>query len=144
MIGWSWAGHGSGMAGMGGVCLGSGWVVGPLELGLGSTKLVQKWFRPSGVPGPHSVPLLRRCNKGLSPTRGQGPVLSPEPGIVLAPTDLEADQCLFFFFDVLSSESGKLFSLTLGCGRWDREKGVGWRICVSYFADCPRDLKGLT
>jgi hypothetical protein len=125
MIGWSWAGHGSGMAGMGGVCLGSGWVVGPLELGLGSTKLVQKWFRPSGVPGPHSVPLLRRCNKGLSPTRGQGPVLSPEPGIVLAPTDLEADQCLFFFSSTFLAQSLANCSLSLS-GVEDGTGRRGW------------------
>lgn len=96
MIGWSWAGHGSGMAEMGGVRLGSGWVVGPLELGLGSSKLVQERFRPSGVWGPILSPYLRSYNTGLSPTKGQEPVLNLGPGIALAPTDLKAGHSFFF------------------------------------------------
>lgn len=72
--------------------------------------------------GPHSIPLLRSYNTGLSPTKGQEPVLNLGPGIALAPTDLKGGQCLFFpsMFSALS-----LTNCSLGCGRWDREKGVG-------------------
>lgn len=113
--------------------------MGPSELVSGSSKLVQKRFRPSGVPGPHSVLLLRRCNKGLSPTKGQGPELSPEPDIALAPTDLEADQCLFFFLLRRSQFSALSRVWKMGQGEVG---GVEDRI--SYFADCPSDLRDLT
>lgn len=71
--------------------------MGPPELGLGSSKLVQERLhllacgrRELGGGGVHSITLMRRCNKRLSPTKGQGPVLSLELSIALVPTDLEA------------------------------------------------------
>lgn len=76
-------------------------------------------------PGPHSIPLLRSYNTGLSPTKGQEPVLNLGPGIALAPTDLKGGQCLFFSFDVLSSESDKLFSRVWKMGQGEGGGGGG-------------------